>query len=111
MITGVDQQSIIDEMASHCDSCGGMRNEYRQWVRMGYLPRLLPYGDLIPGNLMLATVPSLNIEAGNHRIVIDWRGDEPVVYDPNEGRDGRKYYTFSKLRGWSELTVVEYCRK
>lgn len=110
MVTGVDQQSIIDEMAKHYDSSGGSHSEFRQWVRMGYLPRQLPYGDLQPGSLMLATVPSLNIEAGNHRIIIDWRGDEPIVYDPNEGREGRKHYTYHKLRGWSELTVVEYCK-
>ena len=110
MVTGVDQQSIIDEMAMHYDSSGSMRSEFRQWVRMGYLPRALPYGDLQPGQLMLATVPSLNIEAGNHRIIIDWLGDEPIVHDPNEGREGRKVYTYHKLRGWSELTVVEWCR-
>lgn len=78
MITGVDQQLIIDEMAKYHDSSGGMRQEFRQWVRMGYLPRLLPYGDLAHGHgsVFLATVPSLNIAAGNHRIVLDWRGDD-----------------------------------
>lgn len=44
--------------------------------------------------IFLASVPSLNIQGGMHQVVIemledaDWR-----VYDPNQGRDDRLYYT------------------
>lgn len=44
--------------------------------------------------VFLASVPSLNIQGGMHQVVIemlddaDWR-----VYDPNQGRDDRLYYT------------------
>lgn len=111
MVTGVDQQLIIDEMAAHNGSCGGRHDEFKQWVRMGYLPQCLPFSDLIAGHgkIMLATVPSLNIEAGNHRIVLDFR-KSLTVYDPNQGREGRKFYDRDRLRGFSELTIVEYCR-
>lgn len=48
------------------------------------------------GNVYLLTVPSLNIEGGLHHIVLDLTGDFESVLDPNNGKEGKKYYT-----GWS----------
>lgn len=113
MITGVDQQLIIDEMAKHNDSCAGMHAECRQWVRMGYLPHAVPMNDLVygRGKVMLATVPSLNIPGGNHRVIFDWQDESGiVVYDPNDGYPGREVYTWQRVRTWSELMTVECCR-
>lgn len=112
MITGVDQQLIIDEMKKYNDSSGGTKQEFRQWVRMGYLPRQLSFSEGLHslwGKVALATVPSLNIEGGLHRIVIDLQGENIKVYDPNEGKENKKVHTWP-LRTYTELTVVEYCR-
>jgi hypothetical protein len=57
---------------------------------------------------MLATVPSLNVRGGNHRIVIDTR-DGYEVFDPNLGHEEREVYDDKSLVTWSELTVVSYC--
>lgn len=112
MVSGVGQHRIIDQMAKHGGSSGSLREEFRQWVRMGYLPRLLPYNELMDGRrrVMLATVPSLNFEGGNHRIVIDYTdGDEgPTILDPNEGREGKRFYTMDNIHSWSELTLVDF---
>lgn len=112
MVTGFSQGGIILQMASHGGSSGSLREEFRQWVRMGYLPRLLPYNELIEGKrrVMLATVPSLNFPGGNHRIVIDYTDVEegPTILDPNEGREGKLFYTMGNIRSWSELTVVDF---
>ena len=112
MVTGFSQGGIISQMASHGGSSGSLREEFRQWVRMGYLPRLLPYNELIDGKrrVMLATVPSLNILGGNHRIVIDYTDPEegPTILDPNDGREGKLFYTMDNIRSWSELTVVDF---
>lgn len=40
----------------------------------------------------LCTAPSLNIEAGNHQILIEVTDDGYFVLDPVRGRDGRKFY-------------------
>ncbi len=106
MVTGIDQLRIISQMEKHDGGRSSMHDEFRQWVRMGYLPRRLPYGDLRHGAVMVATVPSLNIPGGNHRIVIDHRKCLKVL-DPNEGREGKLFYTADSLRTWSELTIVE----
>lgn len=108
MISGVDQQSIIDDLDRHHGSCGSLHDEFCQWVRLGYLPQLVPWNSLRHGIVMLATVPSLNIPGGMHRIVIDLR-DVLTVYDPNKGRDGRRFYTEDSLHSWSDLTTVEFC--
>lgn len=40
----------------------------------------------------LCTSPSLNIEAGNHQILIEVTDSGYFVLDPVQGREGRKYY-------------------
>ena len=106
MVTGIDQLRIISQMEKHDGNRSSMHDEFRHWVRMGYLPSRLPYGDLYDGMVIIATVPSLNHPGGNHRIVIDMR-DEMKVLDPNKGREGKLFYTADSLRTWSELTIVE----
>lgn len=39
-----------------------------------------------PENLYLLTVPSLNKPGHLHHVLLDLRGDLPVVFDPNRGR-------------------------
>lgn len=53
------------------------------------------------GNVYLCAVPSLNNLGGMHQIVIDYRGEEYQVLDPNSGRDCRAYQPDgSDLLGW-----------
>lgn len=40
----------------------------------------------------LCTAPSLNIEGGNHQILIEVTDSGYFVLDPVRGREGRKYY-------------------
>lgn len=46
------------------------------------------------GKVYLFTAPSLNIDGGLHQLVWDGRSYEgnKYVYDPNEGREGRRHY-------------------
>ncbi len=45
------------------------------------------------GGLFLLSVPSLNIEAATHYVILDWRKKNGcVIFDPNNGKAGRKYY-------------------
>lgn len=50
---------------------------------------------LKPGGLYLLTVPTLNVEASFHQVIVDWRDEaNPVCLDPGKGRgDNLKYYT------------------
>lgn len=40
----------------------------------------------------LCTAPSLNIQAGNHQILIEVTDDGYFVFDPVQGRDDRMFY-------------------
>lgn len=40
----------------------------------------------------LCTAPSLNIQAGNHQILIEVTDEGYFVFDPVQGREDRKYY-------------------
>lgn len=57
-----------------------------------------------PGNVYIATVPSLNIEKINHAVIFDFQ-DVFTVYDPNKGKKGKKYYESegdNRVLSWSE---------
>lgn len=41
----------------------------------------------------LLGVPSLNIKGGMHQILIEMADGEWSVFDPNEGKEGKVYYT------------------
>lgn len=114
----LDQRQIRSAVEYHRDGLS-LHSEFRQWVRMGYLPRLHHTTELcdVIGKVCLMTVPSLNNVAGNHRIVVDMR-EEHLIYDPNKGRgegeDGlyiHWYAGMADLDGWSEITFVEDCRR
>ena len=108
MVTGKSYDEIEAEYKKYND-IPDIRGEVRQWVRMGYLPRLI-HDVFFEGFLYLATVPSLNHAGVLHRIVVDTRKDETVIYDPQKGNEGMKYYdTLEDLKGWTEVTFVENC--
>lgn len=106
-----DQREIHSDMKNYRDDAN-IRGEFRQLVRMGFLPIRSPFNELIKNSLMLVTVPSMNCDRGNHRIVIDMRNGKEKLYDPNEGREGGVYKSdLSNLHGFSEVTLLIDCYK
>lgn len=58
---------------------------------------------LLPGEVYLLTVASLNIPGGLHQILLDYRdATKPVVLDPAKGYTGRKYYTVDSIEADEE---------
>lgn len=49
-------------------------------------------GELVNEGAYLCTVPSLNIQGGNHQIIIVVTDCDYIVHDPVKGREGRLYY-------------------
>lgn len=109
----MSQREIHSDMRKHGDDTS-LRGEMRQLARMGFLGIRQQFNELVCGEIMLVTVPSLNYPGGNHRIVIDTR-DEHLIFDPNAGREsvnqGNTYKTMECLRGFSEVTLIEDCRR
>ncbi len=71
-------------------------------------------GALMYGMYHLLTVPSLNLEACLHRIVAYAApADNPdechlVLFDPNRGRQDKKYYhkSCTMLNHWAEVVMI-----
>lgn len=69
------------------------------------------FGTLVSDGFYLMAVPSLNFEGGGHTILVE-QAQRLVVYDPNRGRDGKKFYSNEgdgvgvPLRHWSEVILV-----
>jgi hypothetical protein len=83
--------------------------------RCNFLWNAFVFGTLVCEGFYLLAVPSLNFEAGGHTILLEWRGcfDLSTVYDPNRGREGKKFYTASKedaggvpIRWWTDMIYV-----
>lgn len=67
------------------------------------------------GHVYTLGVPSLNLQAEMHSVVLDLRyKDNCWLLDPNRGREGKKYYTLEdekgelsvKLRGFVQDVVI-----
>lgn len=92
---------------THGDHAGSsLQDEFQQWVRLGFLPRLYLDQSLRFGQVCLVTVPSLNAPKLNHRIIVDSR-EEIRIIDPNQGRKGVKVY--QDITSWSEKTTLTDC--
>jgi len=82
--------------------------------RCGFTWNAFVFGTLAAEGFYILAVPSLNLEAGGHSVLLEFRGtDQPsICYDPNRGKDGKKYYTACgedggvPLRWWSEIIYV-----
>lgn len=62
--------------------------------------------SLCEEGVYLCTVPSLNIVAGTHQILVEVTADNYYVIDPVRGREGKKYYVRRGL-GESAMLAVE----
>ena len=73
-------------------------------VRLGVFSRKQIDNQLIEGRLYMADVPSINVLGVMHAIVIDTRNKDSIkVYDPQQGKENIKHYTYEILQGFSNL--------
>ncbi|MBU1477471.1 MAG: hypothetical protein KJ856_05895 [Gammaproteobacteria bacterium] len=103
MITGVDVNDVIRDFHDDWKSLKSNPSEFlshrgiRHVVNKDVFSRILNYGFAY-----LLTVPSLNLEGGLHHIILDLSDALEKVYDPNQGKEGKRYYV-----GWSMENVNE----
>lgn len=77
-------------------------------VRLKVLPIQILGRVLKPFHLYMAMVPSLNAIGVIHAIVIDVRDGNLKVFDPQNGRTDKKFYTDQYLPGnWCQLVSCE----
>lgn len=100
MVTGLDVQSIIARFGE-----AGINDDIEAIVltESGIYPVAIPETAFMPAlpfhGVYFATVPSLNIPGGAHRLVIEANPDEAEfeVHDPNAGREGKLFYPLNAL--------------
>lgn len=61
--------------------------------------------------IYIAAVPSLNIKANLHQIIIDTRNNKVTIYDPNMGKPGKNYYVHDDKEDKTEFEygLISYC--
>jgi hypothetical protein len=71
----------------------------------------VPSGYIKHGHIYLLSMPSLNGINETHAIVLDMRGEVPLVYDPCKGRADARYVAqlgagIDQLRCWSIELII-----
>lgn len=93
MIVGRPAQEVIEQM--HKPYRDGDLTLRQMLERLGveYTAFFsLDCPPLADEGVYLCTSPSLNIEGGNHQILIEVTDEGYFVFDPVQGREDRKYY-------------------
>ncbi len=91
MVTKLDIAAVIEELG---------RGDFPSFLMVSFLRRLgfsvAPGWDnrvLVRGRVYIVTTRSLTFPEGFHVVVVDCRGHEEVVLDPQAGRKDREAYT------------------
>jgi hypothetical protein len=105
MVTGKPVTEIIEKYGfekgmSVDQQCAVLTMEGVPFIR--YASSFLAWG-----RVFTVTVPSINIERSTHCVVLDMRDDQnPIIYDPCEGRDGKRFYTYEALKSYTDVVEV-----
>lgn len=59
-------------------------------------------------SLTFAVVPSLNIQGTLHQILIHTSATDCTIYDPNNGREGKKYYVLGEPKSDDEFKLTSF---
>ena len=101
MLTGRSIEEIIKDFHEDFLDDKIYASSYLQ--AQGFKVRTYPseVKNLVYGFVYLLAVPSLNIPGGLHSIIADIRekDKDPVIYDPQEGREGKKFYKWKDADG------------
>lgn len=97
MVTGMPIEQVMEEF--HDKYCTHEIDVYNYLVQKGFLVRIANSVDLIMENrLYIVHVASVNAPAVLHEIVVDTRNEDLVVYDPNDGKEGKEIYVSHTLK-------------
>ena len=108
MVAGVPIERVFEVMEAISKPPYSEHDAMKGLVKLGVLPIQVLGREFPHAALYIATVPSLNNIGGTHSIVIDLRHDEMEVFDPQNGRLDRKFYTKENLSGnWCQLMTCE----
>lgn len=66
-------------------------------------PLLSTYWQTQWDNVYLLAVPSLNIKANLHSIILDTRHDAVKIFDPNMGKPNKNYYVLDEKENKTEF--------
>lgn len=77
--------------------------------KVPYIINANPFDNIIKWDrLNLLTVPSLNLEGQLHHLIATSYDQKVVVFDPNKGQDGKKYYVWGKPQSDDEVNLSSW---
>jgi len=98
----------VEKVIAHAGDQGMSTLEtYAFLQKCGFTWNAMLLPSLIWDGFYIITVPSLNIDARNHAILMEVEGGTVKAYDPNNGKQAKRYYNYGDLnavepRSWSE---------
>lgn len=111
MVCGVSLDDVMDVAGVTRPPL--LNEEMRIIAHFQCLPTQVLDSALYTNRVHIVTVPSLNFEALNHAIVLTTsdEGEDAKVYDPQNGRKDKKFYTQDNLKCWSNVLWVQRCKE
>lgn len=111
MLLDVPVQQVVDDFHDKYHAQEQLPHEYLAAKGLTTSPGKSTELALYPGKLYLVAAPSLNIEANMHEIIVDFRDKENcmVILDPNQGKEGKKYYVYKPEAKLQENEVNLIC--
>lgn len=109
MILDMPVQQVVDEFHDDYVNMGAEPHDYLASRGVNILFHLSSDRVVHWDKVYMLGVPSLNMEASTHSILMDTREEvcgTGVIYDPNKGRKGKKYYTTDENIAESDQLAV-----
>ena len=109
MLLGVPAEKVIEEFHDDYRSGKAEIDKYLKMYGINAQP-VLSNSVIEWDKLYLIVVPSLNKLAHAHEIIVDTRGDDPKIFDPNMGKPEKLYYVNGSEPNKTKLEVglVDY---
>lgn len=103
MLLDVPAEEIIEQFHDKYKSGEMNIDQFLTSKNINVEPLLTSYWQAKWDGLYFAIVPSLNMKANLHEIIIDTRNDDVIIYDPNMGKEGKYYYVNNEKEDKTEL--------
>ena len=110
MVAGISYEEAASVMPEHCRTGTFRIDQIVALKSLGF--RCIHYlpAQIAPGRVFIIGVPSLNMAASSHDIVIDWSSPDvgAFILDPNTGRcpDRKVYGHDADLKSYGEVIEV-----
>lgn len=109
MLFGLDVEYVTDKLHEIYMNCCFHEIFLRTLIEeSGYVYSTNKTNFFQPGALHLVSANSLNMVGYKHQLLVDYRGEKPILYDPQYMKDDTNWYTLDEPSHENEYKLRNY---